>query len=61
MADALSRQEWRRDEEMTDPQQNVISSRAGGALRSPFGAGGCERPALTEEKKMLREEDNRKK
>ena len=61
MADALSRQEWSRDEET---MENGISSGAGQALWSPFGAGRCEGPALMaeiEEKKIQREEESRRK
>ena len=51
MADALSRQEWR----LQDEEHELPSGAGGprplsdvsGALRSPPGAGGCEGPAVT--------------
>ena len=59
MADALSRQEW-----SGAADESGISSGAGGALRSFFGAGGCEGQALTEkveEKVEAKEEEEREK
>ena len=51
MADALSRQEWRLQDEEDELSSGAggprPSSDVSGAIRSPTGAGGCEGPALT--------------